>query len=74
MTIENLIYQFTQEKNYNPSHANDLLDYVQKCYIEEKLSLAEYKYLFSELDKMKAEKPHSYFIKTTPYERINLPG
>ncbi|WP_394235115.1 YppF family protein [Niallia oryzisoli] len=74
MTIENLIYQFTQEKSYSPSHANDLLDYLQKCYIEEKISLTEYKNLFRELDKMEAEKPQSYFIKTSPYEQINLPG
>ncbi|WP_071394035.1 YppF family protein [Bacillus tuaregi] len=74
MTIENLIYQFKEEKNFNPSHANDLLDYIQKCYIEEKLSISEYKKLFCELDKMQAEKPLSYFIKTCPYERINLPG
>lgn len=74
MTIENLIYQFKEEKNYEPSHANDLLDYIQKCYIEEKLSIIEYKELFRELDKMQAEKPQSYLIKTSPYERINLPG
>ena len=43
MLIDNLISRFKLVKNRNPLHANELLDYVQKCYIEEEISIVEYK-------------------------------
>lgn len=65
MLIENLIHHYIQEKNHSPLHTNDLLDFVQKKYIQEELSIVEYKQLYFELDKLKAEKPLSYIFKTS---------
>ena len=65
MLLERLIHRFLQEKNYSPLHTNELLDFVQKKYIQEDFSIVEYKKLFFELDKLKAEKPSSYMFNTT---------
>ena len=74
--LENLIHSFELIKNRKPLHANELLDYLQKSYVFGELSIVEYKKLFSELDKLDAEKPHSYFIQTNTsnFEKIDLPG
>jgi hypothetical protein len=61
--LESLIHRFKLVKKSNPSHVNELLDYIQKCYLSGELSIVEYKKFFSELDKRNAEKPQSYFIK-----------
>lgn len=66
MLLENLIQRFTQVKGRNPLHVNELLDYTQKCYIDESLSIVEYKKLFFELDKRQAKKPSSFFVKVKP--------
>ncbi|WP_338447860.1 YppF family protein [Niallia oryzisoli] len=68
MLLENLIYHFTLEKKRKPIYVNELLDYAQKGYIYGKLSIVEYKQLFSELTKQHAEKPQNYYIKRKPYE------
>jgi hypothetical protein len=72
MLVETLIYRFKQEKKCNPSHVNELLDYIQKGYIYGELSIVEYKKLFSELDKRNAEKPQNYLIKTSPLETYHI--
>ncbi|SMQ86718.1 YppF-like protein [Bacillus sp. OV166] len=64
MLVEELIVQLTKVKNDTPSHVNELLDYLQKRYIYEEISIVEYKKIFFELDKLKAEKPSEFFIKT----------
>lgn len=64
MLVEDLIHRFELVKKRNPLHANELLDYIQKGYIDGELSIVEYKKLFFELDKLEAEKPLSFFIKT----------
>lgn len=66
MLVKKLIQLFKEEKNYSPLHANDLLDFLQKRYITGELCIVEYKKLFSELDKLQAEKPSEFFIKTKP--------
>ena len=57
MLVEGLIHHFKLVKQRNPSHVNELLDYIQKGYIYGDLSIVEYKKLFFELDKRNAEKP-----------------
>lgn len=57
MLVEGLINRFKLAKKRNPSHVNELLDYIQRCYIYGELSIVEYKKLFFELDKRNAEKP-----------------
>lgn len=66
MLVNKLAQHFKEEKDYSPSHVNDLLDYLQKRYLNGELSIVEYKKLFFELDKLKAEKPCEFFIKTNP--------
>jgi len=74
MLMEDLIHRFKLVKNCNPLHVNELLDFVQKRYISEEISIAEYKKLFFELDQLDAEKPTCYFINTIPFSQMNLPG
>ncbi|HEY4549705.1 MAG TPA: YppF family protein [Bacillus sp. (in: firmicutes)] len=74
MLIDNLISRFKLVKNRNPLHANELLDYVQKCYIEEEITIVEYKNIYFELDKRKAEKPQFYFMSFSPYENMIIPS
>jgi YppF-like protein len=74
--LEELIHRFQLEKNQSPLHANELLDYVQKRYIQSEISIVEYKNLFNELTKRNAEKPHSYImnINQTHLQHITIPG
>ena len=55
--LEDLIQRFNTVNKRNPSHVNELLDYIQQCYIRGELTISEYKAYFSELDKKNAEKP-----------------
>jgi YppF-like protein len=73
MLVENLIHRFELVKERNPLHANELLDYIQKSYIYGELSIVEYKKLFFELDKLKAKKPNSFFVKQDllPLKKVN---
>ncbi|WP_071394102.1 YppF family protein [Bacillus tuaregi] len=57
MLLEGLINRFKLERERNPSHVNELLDYVQKNYLYGELSIKEYKNLYFELDKQNAVKP-----------------
>ena len=70
MLVKNLINHFKIEKNRSPLHVNELLDYIQKKYIYEELSIVEYKKLFAELEKRNAEKPSSYYIDTKMNKRL----
>lgn len=58
--LEELTNRFELVKKRNPLHINELLDYLQKSYIYGELSIVEYKKIFFELDKLKAEKPKSF--------------
>lgn len=55
--IENLIHQFILAKDNKPSNVNDLLDFIQKAYVEEKISILDYRNLFRELTVLGAVKP-----------------
>lgn len=72
--LEVLIQRFESVNKRNPSHVNELLDYLQKCYIHGEITITEYKGFFSELDKQHAEKPQAYYIKNAPYGSFNIPG
>jgi hypothetical protein len=64
LVVEELVKHFINEKNNTPSHVNELLDYLSKCYVSGELSIVEYKKLFSNLNKNNAEKPSEFFMKT----------
>lgn len=74
MLLEDLIHSFILEKEYRPSHSNELLDFIQKKYIKEELSIVQYKNLYSELDKLNAEKPQSYIMNSIFFlDTISIP-
>jgi CRISPR/Cas system-associated endoribonuclease Cas2 len=60
--LEELKKSFELVKKRNPLNINELLDYLQKSYIYGELSIVEYKKIFGELDKLKAEKPESFIF------------
>jgi len=70
MLVKNLINHFQIEKNRSPLHVNELLDYIQKRYINGELNIVEYKKLFAELEKRNAEKPTSYYIDPKINKRL----
>ena len=75
MLMEVLIDRFKTVKNTEPLHANELLDFIQRDYINQEISIVEYKKLFFQLDQLKAEKPTSYIINNTnPISKMDLPG
>ena len=44
-------------------------------YINQEISIVEYKKMFFQLDKLKAEKPTSYIFNiTNPISKMELPG
>ena len=46
----------------------------RRDYINQEISIVEYKKLFFQLDQLKAEKPTSYIINTNPISKMDLPG
>ncbi|MBB6444003.1 YppF family protein [Bacillus benzoevorans] len=75
MLLNKLIHLFLLEKEYRPLHSNELLDFIQRKYIQEEMSIVEYKKLYSELDKLKAEKPQSYIMDSIYlYDTISIPS
>ncbi|WP_338470626.1 YppF family protein [Niallia sp. XMNu-256] len=58
--LAELTKRFQQVKKCEPLHVNELLDYLQKSYIYGELSIVEYKKIYSELDRLNAEKPKSF--------------
>jgi hypothetical protein len=72
--LEVLIERFKSGEKRNPSNVNELLDYIQKCYIHGEITILEYKNFFSELDKKNAEKPQSYIIRNKPFDKMNISG
>jgi hypothetical protein len=55
--LENLIHKFIQSKKDKPSNVNELLDFLQKEYVEGTISIAEYRNVYRELNERGAEKP-----------------
>lgn len=57
MTIENLITEFIINKSQVPKHANALLDFVRKEYIQGHMTITQYVRLLEELTKRGAIHP-----------------
>jgi hypothetical protein len=73
--LKDLMNSFILEKEYRPFHSNELLDFIQKKYIQEELSIVQYKKLFSELDKLDAEKPQTYIMNSIfLHDSISVPS
>lgn len=57
MSLEELIKSFIVQKNSKPEDVNELLDYVQKNYINDNLCIVQYRNLFRQLHDRGALKP-----------------
>ncbi len=57
MTLKELTRYYMQVKEVKPQNANELLDFVQRSYIHDQLSIVEYRNLYRELTDQGAEKP-----------------
>ncbi|MEW9667969.1 YppF family protein [Ammoniphilus sp. 3BR4] len=71
MTLETLIHNFIQVKEVKPSNINELLDFIQRSYISEELSLSQYRELFKGLHERGAEKP-IYFSDSEEIEESTV--
>lgn len=60
MSIEELTKQFILTKEHDPLDSNELLDFLQVLYIQNKLSIIHYRRLYQELDACGAVKPDYY--------------
>lgn len=55
--LQNLINNFIQCKKDKPSNVNELLDFLQKEYVEGAITIVEYRDVFRELNERGAVKP-----------------
>lgn len=55
--LEKLIEKFIQIKHYKPTHANELLDLLQREYITGEVTYKEYRSIYRELNNRGAQKP-----------------
>ncbi|KAA9026089.1 YppF family protein [Niallia endozanthoxylica] len=57
MTIHELKLKFLQIRDYFPDDVNELLDFTKKEYVQNKISIIEYRNLVRELEKLGAKFP-----------------
>lgn len=57
MSVHELKQMFTQIKNYDPSDANELLDFAGQCYICGQISIIDYRNIVKILEENGATKP-----------------
>ncbi|GAB7387459.1 hypothetical protein BSNK01_12960 [Bacillaceae bacterium] len=63
MTLEYLIDRFIRVKQNKPANVNELLDFMQRCYVHGELSLKEYRDLYRGLNDRGATKPEYFYEK-----------
>jgi len=57
MTIHELKLKFLQIRDYFTDDVNELLDFTKKEYVQNKISIIEYRNLVRELEKLGAKFP-----------------
>ncbi|WCK53325.1 YppF family protein [Aneurinibacillus sp. Ricciae_BoGa-3] len=57
MELETLIFGFIASKKQKPETVNELLDFAQRCYINNELSISQYRSLLQQLTARGANKP-----------------
>ena len=50
MNVHELKTLFAQTKEYTPEHVNELLDFTKKSYIQNEITINEYRNLVRELE------------------------
>lgn len=66
MIVKKLIENYILAKNDKPVNVNQLLDYATLCYINNQLTLSQYKCLMRELMVRGATKPDFNFHEKAP--------
>lgn len=66
MTLKDLIIKFILIKKTKPKNVNELLDFIQRDYINNEITINEYKALYAELTLRGAEKPTSFLRSLEP--------
>lgn len=61
MIVKMLIEKFILEKNDKPASVNQLLDFASLCYLNNRLTINQYRLLMRELMLKGATKPKYYF-------------
>lgn len=61
MTLAELMNQYVLEKQQKPANVNQLLDFLQRCYILNELTIDQYRRMLRKLSVRGAEKPE-YFL------------
>ncbi|WP_158211762.1 YppF family protein [Alkalihalobacterium alkalinitrilicum] len=69
MSMDQLVNCYILYKKEQPSHVNDLLDYIQLNYFKGKLSSPQYRTLLKEVSNRSAVKP-DYFLESTNMEAV----
>ncbi|WP_394232746.1 YppF family protein [Niallia oryzisoli] len=64
MTIHELKLKFLQIRDYLTDDVNELLDFTKKEYIQNKISIIEYRNLVRELEKLGAKFPDIFIDKS----------
>lgn len=59
MNVHELKHKFYQCREYNTDNVNELLDYAKKVYINNEISISEYRNLVRELEAQGAVEPSS---------------
>ena len=59
MNVHELKHKFFQRREYETDNVNDLLDFAKKAYINNDISINEYRNLVRELEALGAEIPTS---------------
>ncbi|HJV47164.1 MAG TPA: YppF family protein [Bacillota bacterium] len=57
MTLEDIVKKFIEVKQNQPSHVDELLDFIQTRYMDDELCIVNYRNLFKELHDKGARKP-----------------
>lgn len=57
MNVRELKNLFAQTKDYTPEHVNELLDFTKKSYIQNEITILEYRNLVRELESQGASIP-----------------
>jgi hypothetical protein len=64
MTIHELKLKFLQIRDYLTDDVNELLDFTKKEYIQNRISIIEYRNLVRELEKLGAKFPDIFIDKS----------
>jgi hypothetical protein len=57
MTLQELKHKFVTQKEYEAENVNELMDFLQICYVKGSITISIYRNLIKELELLGAKKP-----------------